>query len=519
VTTSQRNRVYFIGALVAIALIVLAPTFFKNDLPEKWPGRPIKLGLDLRGGSYLVLGVQTEEAVKSQLGAMANAIRSELKNEKLGIIRAKPRDSRSIEIVMLLPEGDAGTANLNKLDKFIRENFADLTKLKVEKGESRATVVFQLKDQTAQDMKQNAVLQAIETIRNRVDQYGVSEPTIQRSGIDRIMVQLPDVTNLETVKDTIGSVAKLDFRLVADVNKPADETIELKNRDGGRVRLEDEILMTGDAIKTASVEVDPQNNGLDVAFQLNPFGKTTFGRITSDNVGRQLAIVLDNVVQSTPVIRSEITGGSGVIQGTFTREEAHRLAVVLRSGALPAPLTFEEERTVGATLGADAIRRGLMASAIGAGLVIVFMIGYYRRCGVLAVGCVTMAITFLLALLSLFGGTLTLPGIGGIALNVGMGVDASIIIFERIREELRVGSTTKAAIEAGFHKAWHAIMDSNVTTLIAGVVLYGWGTGPIKGFAVTLSLGVLTTMFCAIYVCKAGFAVLNLENPEGKLSI
>lgn len=518
-TTTQRNHVYLIGALVAIALVILAPTFIKNDLPEGWPGKPIKLGLDLRGGSYLVLGVQTEEAVKSQLGSMANAIRGELKNEKLGIIRAKPRDSRTIEIVMLLPEGDAGTANLNKLDKFIRENFSDLSKLKVEKGESRATVIYQLKEQTAQEMKQNAVLQAIETIRNRVDQYGVAEPTIQRSGIDRIMVQLPDVTNLDTVKETIGSVAKLDFRLVADVNKPADETIELKTREGGRVRLEDEILMTGDAVKTASVEVDPQNNGLDVAFQLTSVGKATFGRITSDNVGRQLAIVLDNTVQSTPVIRTEITGGSGVIQGNFTREEAHRLAVVLRSGALPAPLTFEEERTVGATLGGDAIRKGLMASAIGAALVVVFMITYYRRCGALAVGCVTMAIAFLLALLSLFGGTLTLPGIGGIALNVGMGVDASIIIFERIREELRNGATTRAAIEAGFHKAWHAIMDSNVTTLIGGVVLYAWGTGPIKGFAVTLSLGVLTTMFCAIWVCKTGFGVLNLENSEGKLSI
>ncbi|HQH28697.1 MAG TPA: protein translocase subunit SecD, partial [Oligoflexia bacterium] len=222
---------------------------------------------------------------------------------------------------------------------------------------------------------------------------------------------------------------------------------------------------------------------------------------------------------SSPVIRDEISGGNAQITGGFTREEAHRLAVVLRSGALPAPLTFEEERTVGATLGADAIRKGVTASLAGAALVVVFMIVYYRKAGLLAVGCVTLAVAFLLAVLSLFGATLTLPGIGGIALNVGMGVDASIIIYERIREELRTGATAKAAIEAGFSKAHWSIMDANITTLLSGLCLYSWGTGPIKGFAVTLCVGVLTTMFAALFVNRTGFHVLNMEDGNGKLSI
>ncbi len=285
------------------------------------------------------------------------------------------------------------------------------------------------------------------------------------------------------------------------------------------MRLEDEVLMSGDAVESASVEIDPENNGLAVLLKLTSTGKTIFDHITGDNVGRRLAIVLDGVVQSAPVIRDRIGGGTATITGNFTREESHRLAVVLRSGALPAPLTFEEERTVGATLGGDTIRRGLLASVGGAVLVIIFMLVYYHRCGALAVGCVSLAIIFMLALLALFGGTLTLPGIGGIALNLGIGMDASIIIFERIREELRIGASRGAAIEAGFLKAHWAIMDSNLTTLITGLILYAWGTGPIRGFALTLSLGVITTMFCAIFVCRTCFSVWSFSDKSGKLSI
>lgn len=518
-TSSQKKRVYFILGLVLLSLILIAPTFIKSGLPEIWPDTPIKLGLDLKGGSYLVLGVKTEEAVKSQLASIAGSIKSELKSKKVGIIRAKQKGERMIAIQLLKLSGDRGKENLAKLDKFMREDFPELTKVDTEKGESRITINYQMAEATAAEIKKNAVIQAIETIRNRVDQFGVAEPTIQRIGVAQIMVQLPDITDIDAVKATIGSVAKLNFQLVADVNRNVDETVELKTRDGGRIRLEDEVLMTGDAIHKANVEINPQTNEIEVTLRLNSFGKNTFDRITGDNVGKQLAIVLDGVVQSSPVIRDRISGGIAQITGGFTRDEAHLLAVVLRSGALPAPLTFEEERIVGATLGADSITKGVHSMLFGSILVIIFTVFYYRKAGMLAVGCLILNVLFLLALLSLLGATLTLPGIAGLILTVGMAVDANVIIFERIREELRIGATPKAAIEAGFLKAHWTIMDANITTLLTGLILYGMGTGPIKGFAVTLSLGVLTSMFSALFVARVGFSVLGLRTAQGKLSI
>ncbi len=512
-TVDQRNKVLFILGLVVLSVAILFPSFFKSQTPEWWPFSPIRLGLDLKGGSYLVLSVQTEEAVKSQLGAIAGSIRSELKKEKVGIIRAKQRGDRDVEITLL------GERGLEKLDAYIRENYKSLTKTSVEKGAARVKVIYSMSDVDAAEIEKNAVVQAIETIRNRVDQYGVAEPTIQRSGEKRVMVQLPDITNIETVKETIGSVAKLEFRLVADVNKQADETLSLKTKDGGRLKVEEDILMTGDAIERATVDINPQTNEIEVNLKLNPFGKQTFARITRENTNRQLAIILDGVVQSFPNIREPILGGAAQISGGFTRDEAHKLAVVLRSGALPAPLVFEEERTVGATLGADSIRKGVKSMMIGSIMVVLFIMLYYKKSGVLAVGCLTLNVLFILGLLSLLGATLTLPGIAGLILTVGMAVDANVIIFERIREELRVGATANASISGGFAKAHWTILDANITTLLTGVILYAWGTGPIKGFAVTLCLGIVTSIFCALFVAKVGFSIFRMKNADGGLSI
>jgi preprotein translocase subunit SecD len=277
--------------------------------------------------------------------------------------------------------------------------------------------------------------------------------------------------------------------------------------------------MTGDAIERANVDINPQTNEIEVSLKLNAFGKQTFARITRDNTNKQLAIILDGVVQSYPRINEPILGGTAQITGGFTRDEAHRLAVVLRSGALPAPLGFEEERTVGATLGADSIRKGVKSMALGSLIVVIFTIFYYKKSGLLAVGCLMLNVFFLLALLSLLGATLTLPGIAGLVLTVGMAVDANVIIFERIREELRVGATANASVEAGFAKAHWTILDANITTLLTGVILYAWGTGPIKGFAVTLCLGIVTSIFTALFVGKLGFAFFRMKNAAGKLSI
>lgn len=513
-TSSQKNRSLLLIITLLITVVLLAPTVFKSEnLPDWWPAGSIKLGLDLRGGSYLVLGVQTEEAVKSRLATIASEIKSELRKKKAGVIRARQIGAADIEITLL---GDRGR---QETEDYVRQNFSFLKLLDSKNESDTVKLSFRIDRAKAEEIKQSSVDQAIETIRNRVDQFGVAEPLIQKQGSERIMVQLPDVQDVSGVKKTIGSVAKLEFQLVSQDLSAAVGTRSLPSRSGGNIRVEDEVLMTGDAIDNANVEINPSTNEIEVTLRLNSVGAKTFERITSENVQRQLAIILDGVVQSSPVIRDRIGGGTAVISGGFTPDEANKLSIVLRSGALPAPLTFEEERTVGASLGADSINKGIISTVIGTVIVIIFMIFYYRRSGILAVGCLILNMLFLLALLSLFGATLTLPGIAGLALTVGMAVDANVIIFERIKEELRTGASSLASIEAGFAKAHWTIMDSNITTLITGLILYGFGTGPIKGFAVTLCLGILTSVFSALFVAKLGFDLFKFQTKKNTLSI
>jgi preprotein translocase subunit SecD len=515
-TQGVKQRLIFTIFLAIFSLVFVLPTFIRSGLPDWWPASPLRLGLDLKGGSYLVMGVQTPEAVKSQLNAIASSTRAELKSEKIGLIQSKAQSIGDNHLVQFTLLGEKG---VERLEQFIAKNYPELTKRNIETSGTRVIATFVLSPTKAAEIEKNAVLQAIETIRNRVDQYGVAEPTIQKVGEKGIMVQLPEITNIDQVKKTIGSVAKLEFRLVANPNTPEDTTITLPSRESGSSILQDEVVMAGDAISTANVQINPQTNEVEVSLRLNSVGKSTFAHITSENVNRQLAIVLDGVVQSAPVIRSAITGGEAQISGSFTKEEAHRLAVVLRSGALPAPLTFEEERTVGASLGADSIHKGVVASLVGSIVVIIFMCVYYKKAGIMAVGCLVLNILLLLALLSMFRATLTLPGLAGLALTVGMAVDANVIIYERIKEELKLGVTRDAAVEAGFLKAHWTILDANLTTLLTGIILYMYGTGPIKGFAVTLSLGILTTIFAALFLSKLGFAVCPMVNKDRKLSI
>ena len=367
---------------------------------------------------------------------------------------------------------------------------------------------YKLNEPRAREVERESVDQAIEVVRRRVDQYGVAEPTIQRSGEERILVQLPDVTDLSTVRQTIGKLAKLEFRMVAE--GATSGSVERKRKSGGLIRVEEQARLTGREIKSARIDIDPQSYEIAVGLEFNATGAELFDRITSENVGKQFAIILDDVVYSQ---------GRASISGGFTKEEAHQLAVVLRSGALPAPLEVGEQRIVGASLGEDSIKSGVTAALIGAILVVGFMVVYYRRSGFQAIACTVVNILLLLALLSLFGATLTLPGIAGLALTIGMAVDSNIIIFERIRDELRSGGSVKSAIEAGFNKAHWTILDANLTTLLAGIILYSFGTGPIRGFAVTLSLGVVTTVFAALYVSKLAFEIFDMTNSKGELSI
>ena len=512
-TQNQQYRVIFYTVVAAICIAILAPNVLQDKTPTWWPVSKLNLGLDLKGGSYMVLGVQTDEAVRSQLGQMAVSIHADQK--KNGVIRVKPISTREIEVTVL------GNRGASEVESYIRDKYRSLEVGDSTVEGSKTKIIYRIKEAQALQIKHDSVSQAIERVRQRVDYYGVAEPTIQRSGEDHIIVQLPNVTDLKAVKKTIGSVAKLEFRLVYDQARTSPEISPIKfpQKGGGDIMLEDDVLMTGDAVDDAAVEINPQNNQVEVTFRLTSVGGETFGRVTGANTNRQLAIVLDKVVQSSPRINEPITGGSGIIHGDFTKEEARQLAIVLRSGALPAPLDFLEERTVGASLGYDSIQKGLMATLLGTAMVVVFMAVYYGKAGILANACVILNALMLLAILGLFRATLTLPGIAGLALTIGMAVDANVIIFERIRDEIRAGATGAAAIAAGFHKAHWTILDANLTTLLTGIVLYAFGTGPIRGFAVTLSVGIITTLITALYVSKLGFEVLNLRNRKGNLSI
>lgn len=356
---------------------------------------------------------------------------------------------------------------------------------------------------------------AVEILRNRIDQFGVREPLIQRQGTDHILVQLPGITDRERALKLIGQTAQLKFQLVSDSQRLIEQALDghvptgyalLEDADGSPLLLETEGTLTGDILADAGV--DAGELGLpEVSFQMTREGARAFGRLTGANINRRLAIVLDGKVQSAPVIQSRITD-AGRITGRFTREEAHDLKIVLRAGALPAPIRIEEERTVGPTLGQDSIRSGLTATIVGGLLIVAFMVGYYRLAGIIAVGALLLNILLILGGLGYFHATLTLPGIAGIILTLGMAVDANVLIYERMREELTAGRPLSLAIAAGYDKALSAIVDSNITTLIASVFLYWFGTGPIRGFATTLGIGILASMFTAIFITRIWFDIL-----------
>lgn len=381
------------------------------------------------------------------------------------------------------------------------------------------------KDASGQPMipPAEAVDRAVEVIRNRVDALGLKEPLIQSEGDNNIVVQLPGDKDPERTQALIGETAQLYFKLVSDKVTPSDyldangntktappdgiEFLKSKEGDGASVLpIESKVLMAGDAIKTARVDFNTSQFGQPmIAFELNADGADNFARLTEDNVGRRLAIVLDGVVQSAPVIKGEIGGGRGVIEGQFSKEEAKDLALVLRSGALPAPLTVINRYVVGPTLGADTIKAGTLAAAIGTLAVLLYMAFYYRTSGLIADLALLFNLVFLMGSLALFHATLTLPGIAGIVLTMGMSVDSNVIIFERIREELKAGKTVRTAIDAGYSHAFWTIFDSHVTSLITALILFQFGTGLIKGFAVSLSLGVSISLFTALFITKAVF--------------
>jgi preprotein translocase subunit SecD len=503
-------------AALVIALIALAPTVV--SVPSWWPlGNGIRLGLDLRGGTHLLYGVDLDEAVHQALASSARELELALRDAQVG---AATVDVEGNTIVVRLADRD----RLADVRSLVGSRFPDLV---VTEGGPSGAVVLRLQERARLHIRNNAVEQALQVLRNRIDQFGVAEPSIQTQGDDEIVIQLPGVQDPQRAKALIGRTALLEFRLVAqgpeagtvDHPGPGAEVLPGLGEGGRRTRylVEKRLVMGGDVINDASVRRDI--DGYYVNFVLDGRGTSLFGDATTHNVGRQLAIILDGQVQSAPSIREPITGGRGQISGRFSVEEAQDLANVLRNGALPAPLQLREERTVGPSLGRDSIRQGRLSFIVGGALVVAFMVLYYRGGGVIADLAVAVNVLLVLALFALFGFTLTLPGIAGIVLTVGMAVDANVLILERVREELREGKAARAALDAGYERAWSAILDSNVTTFVSGLILFQFGSGPVRGFAVTLCLGIVTTILTAVFGTRLLYDWMAIARRSDTVSV
>jgi preprotein translocase subunit SecD len=469
----------------------------------------VRLGLDLRGGIHLVLQVNTIDAVKAERDDAAEQLQTQAREQGLTLGPAEFPTERSFAIAVT-PATDE-----RKLDETVKRYLPDWAV-----ATAGGKWVFTLKDLPLRQMEDNSVSQAVETIRNRIDEFGVAEPLIARQGKDRILVQLPGIDDPKRVKDLIKSTAFLELKLVEQgpstdknalapngVVPPQMELVEEKAQTGQRqpswYLVKHVAVITGRDLKNARPSRG-QFGSSSVTFFLTAAGAEKFGAATGANVGKSLAIILDKRVQSAPRIHERITD-TGQITGNFTAEEANDLALVLRAGALPAGLTYLEERTVGPSLGLDSIRKGITASIAGALLVFIAVVVYYRRAGWNAVLALVLNAILLLGAMSLFNATLTLPGIAGFILTIGMAVDSNVLIFERIREELRAGRAPKTAIDNGFSKAFATIIDTHITVIISAVFLFQFGTGPVKGFAVTLILGLLISVFTAVFVSHTVF--------------
>ncbi|GAW66082.1 preprotein translocase subunit SecD [Geoanaerobacter pelophilus] len=526
-------RISLIFLFIIASFVYLTPTLV-DTLPSWWSGLlpkdKIHLGLDLQGGTHLVMGVETEKAVEGSLDLVATDLEDSLTQQNLRYKSIARVGNDKVQLVLY----DRGSADAAQA--LVKKKYPDMQIQPATDEGGFIAMQVRINEKEAQVRKDRAVAQALETIRNRIDQFGVSEPVIQREGLTNIVVQLPGIKDPKRAIDLIGKTARLEFKLV-------DETINAATATASSIPADDELLyekktdattgavsetpivvkkkaiITGDLLTDAQIRIDSQYNQPYVAIDFNSTGARLFDQVTAANVGKRFAIVLDNNVYSAPVIRERISGGSAQISGSFTEKEAADLAIVLRAGSLPAPVKILQNVTVGPSLGKDSIHKGLMAGLIGVLLVVSFMAVYYKLSGMVANFGMVLNILFLMGALSALGATLTLPGIAAIVLLVGMSVDSNVLIFERIREELRLGKTPHAAVDSGYDKAFLTIMDSHVTALITAAVLFQFGTGPVKGFAVSLSLGIIINLFTSLVTTKVIFDAYLERAHVKRLSI
>ncbi len=554
--TSLKLKLAFLVAVILLAITTVVPSFFPG-VPSWWKTylapEGLRLGLDLQGGMHLVLKVNLKKAELNTLEFAANDLKDALSEQSISAVRTSSPSPETV--IFTLPNIGA----VEKVRSLVAEDFPDIDADIEAKEGSFPRIILTLKEEKKNFIKNNAVDQSLEILRNRIDQFGVAEPVIIRQGADEIVIQLPGVKDTERALRLLGETAQLEFKLVAEApglnlhdlvrqakstgewqegesigklnralqNKLPDNTTLYFDKEIDKVTkktiatpilLENKILMTGDMVKDAQVRIGGSFNEPYVSLDLTSHGGKVFAHITEKNVGRRLAIVLDEVVRSAPVIRDRILGGSAQITGSFTHEEAADLAIVLRVGALPAPVDIIQNMTVGASLGKDSITQGVTSGIFGAICVLAFTIIYYRLAGLFANTAMMLNILLLFSGLAVLNATLTLPGIAGIILSIGMAVDANVLIYERMREEFDLGKSVRSSIDAGYDKAFFSIVDSQVTTLITALALFLFGTGPIKGFAVTLSLGILFNLFAVLFYSRFLFDAVNAVKPLKKIT-
>jgi preprotein translocase subunit SecD len=542
------GRFALLSAVVVLSIAFFLPSYPRlyQPLPD-WlkkvlPNKGITLGLDLQGGIHLVLEVDEERAVEIAVDRSVTAIQDLLVDKKVPVESVRRTGHSRVTL-------EFQKAELKSEVQKVLEEFP--TFFEVEQSGGANSLVYELREGEVKRIKDSAINQALETIRNRIDQFGVAEPLIQRQGLKQIVVQLPGVTDPKRAKTLIKETALLEFKLLDESSKlamelpqrvPKGKEEEILKQFGPQVPEGDEILfervlekdtgrefripylvkkrvmLAGDVLSDARVSIG-QFNDPYVSVTFDAKGAREFDRITAENVKKRMAIVLDNTIYSAPVIQERISGGRAQITGTFTTQEANDLAIVLRAGALPAPLKIIQDLTVGPSLGRDSIEKGVRSTLFAGAMVVLFMVVYYRLSGVVADFALALNLICLIGSLAGLNATLTLPGIAGIILTIGMGVDSNVLIFERIREELRQGKPVRLAVDGGYDKALLTIIDSHVTTLITGLALFLFGTGPIKGFAVTLCLGIAINLFTALVGTKVVFDTINQRRKVEQLSI
>ncbi len=542
------GRLTLLALVVVLSVIFFIPTYqpFYQALPsllrQVMPNKGITLGLDLQGGIHLVMEVDEDRAVEIAVDRSVASLQDVLVEKKIpveSVTRTGPA-----QITMQFQNAELKEQIQKLIDDY--PIFSETAS-----AGSANRLVWELREAEVKRIKDSAINQALETIRNRIDQFGVAEPIVQRQGLKQIVVQLPGVKEPKRARDLIKETALLEFKMLDEDNQskldlpgriPKDKEADVLKQAEGKLPEGDQILferavdkdtgreyripylvkkrvmLTGDVLSDARVSIG-QFNDPYVSIEFDGKGGREFERITGDNIKKRMAVVLDNTIYSAPVIQDRITGGRAQITGTFSMQEANDLAIVLRAGALPAPLKIIQDLTVGPSLGKDSIEKGVQATLFAGAMVVIFMIVYYRMSGVIADFALVLNLLCLIGALSALNATLTLPGIAGIVLTIGMGVDSNVLIFERIREELRSGKAVRLAVDGGYDKALLTIVDSHVTTLITGVALFLFGTGPIKGFAVTLCLGIGINLFTALIGTKVIFDLLNQRHKVGQLSI